>query len=105
MERGTVRNKWNVCFDVCFVKLRTHEQTSPRTENLICKVKYKSLNYLANKVPLNLRGWVAVTESPHCFAWSDGPSTFLNYIKCGSKVVKGPVGVILRWKSISIVKA
>ena len=38
----------------------------------ICKVKSQSLDYLANKVPMNLRGWVAVSESPHC---PNGPTT------------------------------
>ena len=39
------------------------------------KVKPKSLNYLANKVPVDLRGWVAVAEIPHLFAWPNGPTT------------------------------
>ena len=30
---------------------------------------------MANKVPVDLRGWVAVFESPHWFAWPDGPTT------------------------------
>ena len=38
----------------------------------ICRVKSQSLDYLANKVPMNLRGWVAVAESPHWFAWPKG---------------------------------
>ena len=41
----------------------------------ICKVKSQSLDYLANKVTVDLRGWVAVSESPHWFAWPDGPTT------------------------------
>ena len=41
----------------------------------ICQVKSQSLDNMANKVPVNLRGWVAVAESPHWFAWPDGPTT------------------------------
>ena len=41
----------------------------------ICQVKSQSLDYLANEVPLNLRGWMAVVESPQWFAWPIGPTT------------------------------
>ena len=41
----------------------------------ICQVKYQSLDYLANTVLVDLRGWVAVAESPHWFAWPNGPTT------------------------------
>ena len=41
----------------------------------ICQVKYQSLDYMANKVPVDLRGWVAAAENPHWFAWPDGPTT------------------------------
>ena len=41
----------------------------------ICQVKSQSLDYMANKVPVDLRGWVAVAESPHWFAWPNGPTT------------------------------
>ena len=34
----------------------------------ICQVKSQSLDYLPNKVLMNLRGWVAVAENPHWFA-------------------------------------
>ena len=51
----------------CAFKLRTHEQTSPVPK--ICQVKSQSLDYMANKVPMDLRGWVADAESPHWFAW------------------------------------
>ena len=30
---------------------------------------------MTNKVPVDLRGWVAVAESPHWFAWPDSPTT------------------------------
>ena len=30
---------------------------------------------MANKVPVDLRGWVAVAENPHWFAWPYGPTT------------------------------
>ena len=35
----------------------------------ICQLKSLSLDYLANKVPMNLGGWLVVAESPHWFAW------------------------------------
>ena len=35
----------------------------------VCLVKSQSLNYLANKVPMNMRGWVAVAESSYWVAW------------------------------------
>ena len=38
----------------------------------VCLVKFQSLDYLANKVPMNLRGWVAVNESPYWVAWPNG---------------------------------
>ena len=38
----------------------------PETENLPSKVP--SLDYMANKVPVDLRGLVAVAESPRWFA-------------------------------------
>ena len=41
----------------------------------ICRVKSQSPDYLAYEVPMNLRGWVAVVESPHWFAWPIGPTT------------------------------
>ena len=41
----------------------------------ICQVKSQSLDYMANKVPVDSRGWVAVAESPHWFAWPNGPTT------------------------------
>ena len=30
---------------------------------------------MENKVPVVLRDWMAVAESPHWFAWPDGPTT------------------------------
>ena len=41
----------------------------------ICQVNSQSLDYMENKVPVDLRGWVAVAESPHWFAWPNGPTT------------------------------
>ena len=41
----------------------------------ICQVKSQGLDYMANKVPVDLRGWVAVAERPQWFAWPDGPTT------------------------------
>ena len=34
----------------------------------ICQEKSQSLDYLEKKVPMDLRGWVAVAESPPWFA-------------------------------------
>ena len=39
----------------------------------MCIVKSQSLYYLANNVPMNLRGWVALAESPHWFVRPNGP--------------------------------
>ena len=55
------------------------------------------------KVPVDLGGWVAVAESPHWFAWPDGPTT--KNEQCspaarmqifGSKSKKGSRGVFLQ---------
>ena len=40
----------------------------------ICQVKSQNLDYLANKVPMSLRGWVVVAESPYWAAWPNGPT-------------------------------
>ena len=34
----------------------------------IYQVKSQSLDYMANKVPVDLRGWVAAAENPPWFA-------------------------------------
>ena len=41
----------------------------------ICQVKSQNIDYLANKVPVDFRGWVAVAESYHWFVWPNGPTT------------------------------
>ena len=51
----------------------------------ICQVKPQRLDYLANKVPVDLRDWVAVTESPHWFAWPNGPTTKKRAVQPSSK--------------------
>ena len=43
-----------------------------------CQVKSPSLDYMANEVPVDLRGWVAVAESPDWFAWPNCPATKKN---------------------------
>ena len=54
----------------------------------ICQLKSQSLDFLANKVPLNLRGWVAVAQSPHWFAWSNCPAA--KNEQC-SRAIKMPI--------------
>ena len=51
----------------------------------ICQVKSKSLDYLAIKVPMNLRGWVAVAEDPPWFAWPNGQTTKKQAVQPSSK--------------------
>ena len=60
---------------------------------------------MANKVLVDLRGWVAVAESPHWFTWLDGPTT--KNEQCsqarmqifGSQSKKGRRGVIWHARS------
>ena len=61
----------------------------------ISQVKPQSLDYLANKVPVDLRGWVAVVEIPHWFAWHNGPTPKKRAARLqifGSKYKKGRRG-------------
>ena len=46
-----------------------------RPKRKICQGKSQSLDYFANEVPMSLRDWVAVAESPHWYAWPYGPTT------------------------------
>ena len=74
---------WVVTACWLVVKLRTHEQTLPVPK--ICQVKSQSLDYMANKVPVDLRGRVAVAESPHWSAWPYGPTTKKRAVQPSSK--------------------
>ena len=51
----------------------------------ICQVKSQSLDYMTNKAPLDLRGLVAVSESPHWLAWPNGPTTKKRAVQPSSK--------------------
>ena len=69
----------------------------------ICQVKSQSLDYMANKVPVDLRGLVAFAENPHWFAWPNGPTTITEQCSpaagmqiFGSKSKKGRRGVFLQ---------
>ena len=41
----------------------------------ICQVMSQSPDQSANKVPMKLRFWLAVAESPHWLAWPNGLTT------------------------------